>query len=105
MAEQGIMLEDKPNIALLDGFERGVLIAEIDCAFGGKIEPGDQPQQRGLARAGWAEQRNKLARFDVEGDIVKGGEPLEFLAHVFDFYFHRCRSAAPASVLRPRHPR
>ena len=43
---------------------RGVepdLLAERDPTTGGALQPGDSPQQRGLARAGRTDERNRLA--------------------------------------------
>ncbi len=37
------------------------------------IEPGEQPQQRGLAGAGRAEHRNEFAGLDIEIDTVEDG--------------------------------
>ena len=42
-----------------------------------RLEAGQHAQQRGLAAARAAEQREELALEDVEADIVDGGEIAE----------------------------
>src|SRR5690606_11072267 len=88
MAKERIMLEDEADIAVLHAFERGVLVAEMNGPLGGEIEPRDQAQKRGLARARRPQQRDQLARMDIERYVVQGGEIPEFLAYVFDFDVH-----------------
>ena len=48
------------------------------------LEPGDHPQQGGLAASRWTEEADKLALADVEIDAVQGGEAAEALHHPFD---------------------
>jgi hypothetical protein len=50
--------------------ERGnALRVQMHLAVGGRVEAGDQPQQRGLAAARRAEDRDHLARGHVEGHV------------------------------------
>ena len=44
-----------------------VAAADQDPAGGDGLEPGDHPEQRGLAAAGRAEQRAELAGLDARG--------------------------------------
>ena len=88
MAEQRVVLEDEADIALLHGLVRGVLVAEEDRALGRPLQPGDQPQQRRLAGTGRPEQRDQLARADVQRDVVQRRKAVELLAHVGDANFH-----------------
>ena len=44
-----------------------------DRAAGGVLEPGDQPQQRGLAAARGADEDDELAVLDVEVDVRDDG--------------------------------
>src|SRR5262245_42718171 len=37
-------------------------------------EAGDHAQQRGLATAGWAQQREKLSGLDIQGDVFDGND-------------------------------
>ena len=48
------------------------LAFEQDIAGGRQLEAGDQPEQRGLAAAGGAEQSEELVLADGDGDIVQG---------------------------------
>ncbi len=82
MAEQRIVLEHEADIALLDGLFRGIGIAKEYLAGGGHFQARNEPQQRGLARAGWPQQRDQFTRTDIERDIVECGETVEFLAHI-----------------------
>ncbi|MNT44242.1 hypothetical protein D3C72_1807600 [compost metagenome] len=52
---------------MLDRALRDVLVAEDDAAaVVGRFQPGDQPQQRSLAATRGAQQRQHLARLDLE---------------------------------------
>jgi hypothetical protein len=82
------MLENEADVALLHGLLRRILVAEEDRASGRAFEPGDQPQQRGLAGAGRAEERDQFTRPDVEGNVFERGKAAEFLANVLDADFH-----------------
>ena len=89
VAEQRVVLEDEADIALLHALLRRVVVAEEDGALGRPLQPGDQPQQRRLAGAGRPEQRDQLARADVERHIAQRRKPVEFLAHISDGNVHR----------------
>ena len=45
-------------------------LVDADRPGVGALEPGDEPQQRRLARAAGAQQREQLAALHVEGDVV-----------------------------------
>ncbi len=57
---------------------------DIDFAARREFEPGDHAQQRGLAAAGGAEQREKLATADRQDGVVDGSRAAEALGHVVD---------------------
>ena len=97
---EGDVVEDRhvgeERVVLLDDAEppavgrqgRDVPPVEQHAAGVGTLEPRDHAQQRGLARAGGAQQRQVLVVPDDEGDVVEGdlgpvapGEALE-LQHV-----------------------
>ncbi len=42
-----------------------------DAARGGREQPGDRPEQRGLARPVGADQGHQLARADLQGDVAQ----------------------------------
>ena len=52
------------------GHRRDVGIAEQDAAAGRQMRAGDRPQQRRLAGAVGADQRQRLAALDAEADVA-----------------------------------
>ena len=63
MPEQGIVLENKTDLPPTDRLPGHVLAVEEDGALLGRVErfqPGDDPQQRRLARAGRPQQGHQL---------------------------------------------
>ena len=68
VAEQSVGLEDETDPPLLHRQPRRVVVAEAEPAAVGGLEPGDDPQQRGLAAARGSKQRDELARFDRQVD-------------------------------------
>ena len=83
------MLEHEADIALADAVRQRVLAVELHLALVGPFEARDDAQQRGLARAGRPEQRDQLARADVELDLLERGEVAEALGDVADGDLHR----------------
>ena len=79
MAEQRVVLEHEADTSVAHGKPGGVLLAEQDAPGGRRLEPGDQPQEGRLARARRAEQRQKLARLDVEVDALDRDRAVEGL--------------------------
>ncbi len=74
-----------------------VLAVDQDAAGVGRLEAGQQAQQRGLAAARAAQQGEQLAAFDVEIDAVDGGDRAEALGDAL-----RCgRSGVAAHTHRP----
>ena len=77
--QQVVALEDEadgaPVVGLGGAAQRGDLGAVADDGAGvGPFDRADHVQQRGLARAGGAGQRDERARLDGEGDVVGGGD-------------------------------
>ena len=70
MAEQGIVLKDEADIALLHGQPERVLAVEGHPPVGRLVEAGQDAQQRRLAGAGRTKQRQQLAGANVERDIA-----------------------------------
>ena len=60
------------------------LPVEQDAAFVRRLESGEHPQQRGLAAAARAEQREELAGPDVERQPVHRAKGAELLHHRLD---------------------
>ena len=66
------MLEDEADLAIARIALGHVLAREPDRAAIGELEPGDDPQQRGLARAGRPEQRAQNSPCpQIEADVVE----------------------------------
>ena len=99
VAEQRVMLEHESDIALAGAAGKRVFAIERHLAGIRPVEACDDPQQRGLARARWSQQRQQFAVGDLEVDTVKGCKRAEFLYDIPDFNCHaeccpssRCRS-------------
>ena len=94
VAEQGVVLEHEAHVALAHVHVGGVFAAEVDAAGVGRFQAGNDAQQRGLAAARGAEQREQFARSDVEVDVAQGLERAEVLVDVADFNAHGVLSGA-----------
>ncbi|MNE58304.1 hypothetical protein D3C80_1533250 [compost metagenome] len=74
--EQRAVLRYIANQALMGRYGGGVVdqgpAVEGDDALIGELEPGNHPQQGGLARARWADNRRAAAGRHRQADIVQG---------------------------------
>ncbi len=61
------------------------LLAETDLAARQRQQAGDAIERRRLAAAGWAEQRDELARLDRKVDAVEGVVGAEGPAQSIEF--------------------
>ncbi len=95
MWEQGVVLEDRVHVAGIRRLTGDVRPSELDRAAVGALEPGDDPQQSGLARAGGTEHREELALGDLEVDPVGGHDAPIALAE-------RGEADCGAGAARPR---
>src|SRR5262249_35616673 len=68
--EQRVMLEHEPHPSALDRHRRGILTGQLDRARLGCLQPGDDPQDRALARARGTQQGHELAGRHLERHIV-----------------------------------
>ena len=82
--KQRIVLEHHADVALFhrDMFNR--CFADTDRAAIGEDEPGDGPQQGGLATSRWAQQRKETAIGEIHGDVVQRFQRPEILADILD---------------------
>ena len=103
------MLEHEADAAVAHRNVGRVLVAEIDVAAVGVFEAGDHAQDRRLAGARGAEQRDQLAALDVERDAVHGAERVEGLHDIVEADLHgvfpcATTGAGEASAGRPARP-
>ena len=73
VAEQRVVLEHEPDLALAGVRVRHVAAVQRDAAVIDLGQAGDRAQQRALAAAARSEQHEKLAVLDVERDVVDDG--------------------------------
>src|SRR6476659_8276303 len=88
VTEKRVVLEHETDIALADTARQRVLAVEMDLALIGPVQSGDDTQQRGLARSGWNERRDQLARVNVEIDVVEGGKGSKAPGHLVQSDLH-----------------
>ena len=82
--KQRVGLEDDAEIAVRRRQIGDLLVGLEDPARRLDVEPGDRPQQRGLAAAGGPEETDELPRKYLEGDVLQRGERAELLAQPLD---------------------
>jgi hypothetical protein len=95
VTEQRVVLEHEPDLTLAHRLRGRVLAVEVNGAPVGGLQPGDDPEERGLARARGAEEGHQLAAGHVETHVVERGEVTKRLAEVADLDAH---AAIPAGV-------
>src|SRR5690606_35251470 len=86
--EERIMLEDEADTTLPRAETGRVLAIEEDPTAVGEVETGDHAQERGLSRSRRAEQREELARLDLEGQVPYCGEVTEDAGDILDTDTH-----------------
>jgi hypothetical protein len=72
MREQRVILEHRVDGALIRGQVRQRLAIEPHLAAGQGLEPGHDPQQRGLAATGGAEEGEELIVQNIQRHVLKG---------------------------------
>jgi len=65
-----VRLEDHGDVAILGCEPRHVAVPDRDAAGAHVLEPGDHPQQSGLAAARGPDEHEKLAVGDLERNVV-----------------------------------
>ena len=87
-----VELEDEADTFVAEAGQRlvaqreGVLSVDLDTARVGARKRADDLQQRGLARAAGADDRDDFAFGDVERDALEHFEVAETLVYVGNFY-------------------
>ena len=84
--EQGVLLEDGVDLALVGRHPDRVPAADEDLALVWLLEAGDHPQRRGLAAPGRPQERQELALAHPETDRVNRGQRTEALRHRAELY-------------------
>src|SRR5215212_9055968 len=74
MREQGIVLKNETDVALVRLGRGDIVVANPDFASARLLEARAHPQGGSLSAAGGAEQRHQLAGRDIEADIVHGSD-------------------------------
>ena len=87
--ERRVVLEDEADVARARGRIGHIALADHDLAGVGRLEAGDDPQERRLAAAARTEQRRQRAVVDRDADVVERDEVAEALAHVAHLDRHR----------------
>ena len=82
------MLEHKPHIAFAYMHIGRVFAAEMDGAHVGRFQARDDAQERGLAAARRAEERNEFAGGNVQAHIAQRLKVAKLFADVTDFDAH-----------------
>src|SRR5262249_44855994 len=98
----GVVLEHEAHVAPLRG-ERGGVDARDEHAAGvGRLQPGDDAQQRGLASAARAEQGGQRAGGDVDRHVAQHRRRPEGLIHVTYFNGHQRSSSGARNFVSKR---
>ena len=84
MRKQRVVLEHHVDRPLVRRHLRDVLAVEQDAALIRRLEAGQHAQQRGLAAAARAQQREELAGADVERQAIHRAKAAESLGHALD---------------------
>lgn len=84
VVEERVVLENKSGLALVGGeiCDIAALKKNAPVAGIGEFQSGNDTEQRGLARAAWAEEGDEFPLADVEGDIAKCGMEAESFGDV-----------------------
>ena len=99
------MLEDEAHATRLRIGMGGVLAMEQHATTVGHFQPGDDAQQRRLARSGRPQQRHQRPRRDLQGDVVADHGLTEALVQVLDEDAHdqipKARQSSASLGMRP----
>src|ERR1700740_1390311 len=82
MQIKGILLKDEGDIARSGRIARDVAGADVDRAFIGMLEPGNQSKRCRLAGAAGAQQYDEFAIVDGKREFADGFEVAEAFADV-----------------------
>jgi len=97
--KQRIALEHHVDRPPIGRHASDILTVQQDASLVRGLEAGEQAQQRGLAATGRSEQGEKLARENIQGHALNGGDTGEALAHAVE------PDQRPRRGVRPRRER
>ena len=100
VAEQRVVLEDEPDVALARVHVGHVAAVQRDAAMVDFGEAGNGAQQRALAAAAGAEQHQELALPDVQRNVVDDRDALVPLGHLVEDDGH-AQATELIGVFRP----
>src|SRR5262249_52273444 len=96
--EERVVLKDDADAPAMSRERGDVPPVDHDAAAVGPEQSRDEPQQRGLAAARWAQERDELSPVDLQGQIFENDRLLEALAEPGDLH------TAPGGAPAPRRP-
>ena len=85
---QRVVLKNHARVAPMRRHTAHRLVAEEQLPCVGLIETRDQPQQRRLATAGWAEEEEEFLLVDPQRNVFQHGGVAESLRQVLNRYAH-----------------
>ena len=86
--EQGVMLEDEPDVAFLHGEVVDAFAIDEDVAGGRNLQAGNQSQHGCFSAAAWAQKAEQLSFVDDERDPSHRRGRTELLCESTHFDFH-----------------
>ena len=105
VVEQRVVLEHEAHAPRLRVGMGGIGAMKEHAATVGLLQPGDDAQKRGLARAGRPQQRHQRAGRNVQRDVVADHGGAEALVQMIDQDAHvGCGMSATYCQGRPRAP-
>ena len=102
MGKQGVVLEDRVDVAPEGRHAGDRLTGKEDLALGRLLEAGDHAEGRGLAAARRAEQAVELAVLDLQVHPVDGDHFPEAFRDIGDLDVGTRRSGVPSGLTRRR---
>ena len=85
VSKQGVMLKNKAHPTIPRRLARRVAAIEQHAAGIGEVQPGDDPEQGGLARSRRAEKSHQFALVNCQIDPAQGGKTAEGFCDAMDF--------------------
>ena len=93
VGEQRVVLEHHPEPAMHRFHPGDILALDQDAPLVRGLEPGQQPEHRGLAAAAGPQEREHLAPCEGQRDLLGGDHAVEALGEAFDREKRRHRVA------------